>query len=284
MNPLVSVVIPAYNSAAYIGETLESLIRQSFKDWESIVINDCSDDQTVAVVERFRDQRIRLVNFSSRRIVAASRNEGIRRSKGKYVAFLDSDDLWTPDKLADQVRAMESDPGLVLIYSVAKLFGHTSPLSCDYGITPRPSAAALDRQTLLRKNVICCSSVLARVALVREVGGFDEDPVLRAVEDYDLWLRMADRGILGFLPTIHVLYRIHPAGISRDPDAMADKVRYLLHKHGYTPSCHQFREERGLVYRVGRAIVIKVMMLSLSFSTVVHKLLGRPIAARRSRA
>src|SRR3989304_1110083 len=98
--PLVTVVIPTYNHAHFLREALQSVRAQSFSEWEAVVVNNYSEDDTIAVVESFADPRIRLENFRNNGIIAASRNRGIALARGKYLAFLDSDDLWLPEKLA----------------------------------------------------------------------------------------------------------------------------------------------------------------------------------------
>ena len=98
-NPIVSVVIPTYNHANFLRSALDSIIAQSFDDWEAIVVNNYSDDDTIEVVESYQDVRIHLVNFSNQGVIAAARNHGLSLSKGSYIAFLDSDDIWYSEKL-----------------------------------------------------------------------------------------------------------------------------------------------------------------------------------------
>ena len=97
--PTVCVIVPTYNHAPLLKKALESLIAQTFTDWEVVVINNFSGDDTIQIVESFNDSRIRITNFRNSGVIAASRNEGLRLAKGKYIAFLDSDDLWYPNKL-----------------------------------------------------------------------------------------------------------------------------------------------------------------------------------------
>ena len=99
MKPVYSVIIPTYNPGHLIGRCLSSVIAQTFQAWEAIVVNNYSQDNTIEVVEGFRDERVRLFNFSNKGVIAASRNEGIRQAGGDFIAFLDSDDWWYPKKL-----------------------------------------------------------------------------------------------------------------------------------------------------------------------------------------
>ena len=105
--PLVSVVIPTFNHAPLLKRALDSVVAQTYSDWEAIVVNNFSTDETIDVVNSFKDDRIKLVNFKNNGIIAASRNQGIKLAQGKFVAFLDSDDNWYPKKLEKCVdRAM----------------------------------------------------------------------------------------------------------------------------------------------------------------------------------
>ena len=97
--PEVSIIIPTYNKGEYIGKCLQSVIDQTFTDWEAIIVNNFSEDNTVDIVKGFNEPRFHLINFKNHGVIAASRNRGIRSAKGKYIAFLDSDDWWYPKKL-----------------------------------------------------------------------------------------------------------------------------------------------------------------------------------------
>src|SRR3990167_9298210 len=110
---LISVVIPTYNHAKYLHIALESVIKQSFSNWEVIVVNNYSEDNTIDVVEAFQDQRIHLVNFRNHGVIGASRNEGLRHAHGEFVAFLDSDDIWYPEKLSHCLAVLHEGYDLV---------------------------------------------------------------------------------------------------------------------------------------------------------------------------
>jgi glycosyltransferase involved in cell wall biosynthesis len=205
--PLVTVIVPTYNRADLIGETLESIAAQTFTDWECLVIDDGSTDDTRAVVEGFsaREPRFRYV-WQENASAASARNHGIRLARGKYIAFVDSDDLFTPDRLEWQVKAAEADPELVLVY------GHTYNFRTgqeDKGrlyladLPSRPTGWAFE-------DLICCSSIyapLVRTETIRELGGFDTS--LPSAEDWDMWIRLSKRGKLLFEPRIALRYRIH---------------------------------------------------------------------------
>lgn len=235
-NPLVSVVVGAFNAGPFIESTLRSVLNQEYSNLEVLVIDDRSTDDTCARVTDIArmDSRVRLfaqpVNSGR---PAVPRNQGIKEARGELVAFLDADDLWTRWKLLDQVRAMAANPDLVLVYSMFESIGDVTRLSTQYGVKPLPFQPALTRTSLERDNAVTCSSALSRLPVVRELGGFDEDPRLSAVEDYDLWLRLSGRGPIGFIPRIHGFYRVHASGISRTVHS-SSLVPYLFEKRAIT--------------------------------------------------
>jgi glycosyltransferase involved in cell wall biosynthesis len=209
--PLVSVVIPTYNHARFLRQALESVRAQTYPQWEAIVVNNHSEDDTVDVVNAFSDSRIRLINFHNQGIIASSRNEGIRQAAGIYVAFLDSDDIWYPEKLVCCVKRLESGCDLVCHGEVwAKENGLTREMS--YG----PTSRAQYRPLLYRGNCISTSATVVRKSLLDRLGGFAETPDFVTAEDYDLWLRIARvTRHLCFIPEMLGEFRIHGGNASK---------------------------------------------------------------------
>ncbi|MBU4140009.1 MAG: glycosyltransferase, partial [Euryarchaeota archaeon] len=119
MQPTVSVIIPTFNRANYLKNSVQSVLSQTIKDLEIIVINNYSTDNTLEVISAFNDERIKIINFKNGGVIARSRNQGMLQSSGKYISFLDDDDLWSPDKLEIQIKYMEAHPIYGLVYSNA---------------------------------------------------------------------------------------------------------------------------------------------------------------------
>jgi len=206
----VSVVVPTYNHARFIGDALRSVVRQSFNDWEAIVINNFSSDDTVDVVRAVDDPRIRLINFANHGIIAAGRNEGIRRAVGKYVAFLDSDDCWHEAKLDRCVATLDAGADLVC-HAERWTGGGRSERVVQYG----PTAMAEYRRLLLRHNCISTSATVIRQSVLAHVGAFDARPEFVTAEDYDLWLRVSRAGYdIRFLNEVLGEYRRHEGNAS----------------------------------------------------------------------
>lgn len=206
-DPLVSVIIPTYNHAQFLREALQSVCDQTFTDWEAIVVNNYSEDDTVSVVASFGDERIRLENFHNNGIIAASRNRGISLARGRYLAFLDSDDIWFPEKLAACVQRLGND-GCDLVCHGLHWFGDRRERDVFYG----PASAATFEGLLYKGNCIATSATVVCRDAVEAVGGFSEDENIQTAEDYHLWLKLAQAGIEAvFIDQILGRYRFHDA-------------------------------------------------------------------------
>lgn len=185
--PVVSVIIPAYNLAPYLPETLASLFAQTRRDFEAIVINDGSTDNTDEVLAPLLD-RIIYIKQPNRGVMAA-RNAGLQRARGRYIALLDGDDLWLPRMLEVLIGMLEADPGLSAVYPNAYFF--CSPQfdgKLYQDIFPVSVPITFDR--VLRRECYIFGHVVFRRAVLDEVGGYDESLQGQGAEDLDLWLRM----------------------------------------------------------------------------------------------
>ncbi|MFM7761952.1 MAG: glycosyltransferase, partial [Acidimicrobiaceae bacterium] len=184
--PIVSVVIPTFNHALLLKRALNSVVAQTYSNWEAIVINNFSTDETIDVVNSFKDDRIKLVNFKNNGIIAASRNQGIKLAQGKFVAFLDSDDNWYPKKLEKCVdHAMLG--ATFVCHGEMWINSDLSTRAVMYGPVSRADYQSL----LFRGNCISTSTTFIETELLRSVNGFDESTEIVTAEDYDLWIRLA---------------------------------------------------------------------------------------------
>jgi teichuronic acid biosynthesis glycosyltransferase TuaG len=221
MQPKVSVIIPTYNSAAFIAGTLESVRRQTFDSWEVIVADDCSTDNTRTIVEEFvrTDGRIRLLKLpeNSGR-PAVPRNLAIREARGQYIALLDSDDLWHPEKLALQIEAMQNNDADFCSTRIKRFKNQVElhDITCEKLTGTTIDLTLLSHERLLRKNTICNSSVVVARGLALEVP-FIEDIRYKAIEDFHCWLMMHQHrnmtSIVLELPL--TFYRLAESSISR---------------------------------------------------------------------
>jgi len=222
----ISVVIPAYNVAAYIGEALDSVFAQSLTDFEAIVINDGSPDtpDLELAMAPFKERIVYLKQEN--RGAAAARNAGLRRALGDYVAFLDADDVWAPTYLKEQLAFLESG-GFDFVYCDAMLTGNSPLVGRTYmDTTPSNGPVTAESLLALRCNVIT-SGVLVKRIQVAEVGMFDE--AIRRGHDFDLWLRLAKRGAkISYQKKVLLTHRILESGLTGDGVSQQERALSVL--------------------------------------------------------
>lgn len=229
---LVSVIIPAFNAAGTIIRAIDSVRAQGIAALEIIVVDDGSSDGTAEVVgKNIRPgEQIRLQRMPKNSGVSAARNMGISLARGTFLAFLDADDIWLPDKLRKQIDAMEQDCAITLVSCNSRLLSETG-VPLKEGHTNRPPVEGDDAwKTLLIYNFIPTPTVLTRCNLVRELGGFDES--LAVGEDLDLWIKLALRGKVVVLRDILTNYYDSAGSLmKRHGDRTLDIVVPMLERH-----------------------------------------------------
>lgn len=198
-DPVVSIVMPSYNHEEYVAEAIGSVIDQTFGDWELVVTDDGSTDDTVRVIEAFDDPRIRLHALERNRGTCAAMNDAIGRAQGRYIAVLNSDDAFLPHKLETQLAYLEDHPDRAAVFSRAEFIdANSEPLApgSHYYMAlfdhPCPGRHALLRAFFIDGNRLCHPSVLIRAQVHRDVGRYD--PRLAQLHDLDMWVRMLLRG------------------------------------------------------------------------------------------
>jgi glycosyltransferase involved in cell wall biosynthesis len=225
--PLVSVVIPTYNSAQYLPETIESILSQSWQDFEIIIVDDGSTDNTQGVVGAFNSNKIRYIGQENSGGPSRPRNVGVHHARGKYISLFDSDDLMSANKLAEAVAFLErySDLGLLFAnFEVCNERGDSFPGTFldelqNFGDLPKKQVgekwfiieSAVAYENLLCQNFIGTSGVVIPRAVFLSVGGFEES--IAGPEDRDMWLRISRRYRLGYLDVVGHRYRRRETGI-----------------------------------------------------------------------
>ena len=221
-----SVIIPTYNRADMVGSAVQSVLAQTLSDWELIVVDDGSQDNTRDVIAQFKDSRIRYIYQDNQKLPGA-RNTGIRASTGEYVAFLDSDDLFLPEKIQLQVKALDHNPEVGLIASGwTEVDAQRNPLR-----TRRPWLLnqGLAIQDWLYNCPFAPSAVLVRRDWLMWVGLFDAQQYY--VEDWDLWLRLSYAGCrMAWEPTVVYLQTIHESNMVRNAAQMSAGLFRLFDK------------------------------------------------------
>jgi glycosyltransferase involved in cell wall biosynthesis len=200
--PAISVVIPTYNGEKTIKETLDSIINQTFRDLEIIIINDGSQDSTLKAIANIQDPRIMVFSYPNAG-VSVSRNRGIERAKGEYISFIDDDDLWTAEKLESQLKLLQENPDAAVAYSWTDWIDEKSQLIGE-GVHLTITGDVYSK-LLLVDFIGSGSNVLIRKQALIEVGGFDDSLV--HAEDWDLWLKLAKRYHFVAVPSPQILYR-----------------------------------------------------------------------------
>lgn len=247
--PRVSVVIPAFNRGDLLIEALESVLAQSYRDYEIIVVDDGSTDQTARLIEPYLDRLTYL--WQPNQGVAHARNTGILKARGELICFLDSDDLWTPGKISSQVRFADEHPNYGLVAAEIAAFDAQG----DYAHRAKASLYRIRNgfvlEHLLFSNWIQTSTVMVRRECLEKVGLFDED-VGQFGEDWLLWMRVAAEFPVYFLPEPLVRYRIHPQSLmSHQPEAQYESLMLILDKLRELP---KFRDRQHLIERAGYRI------------------------------
>lgn len=223
--PKVSVIIPAYNAMRYLPKTLDSVLQQTFSDFEVLIINDGSSDTIIEWGAKITDTRVQLTTQSNQG-VSAARNAGITMMQGEYIAFLDADDLWESTHLEKQVSYLNNHPAIGVVYTWTQLIDE-----CDRA-TGRLFASQAEGtiwQELLENDVISTgSSAMVRRCCLDSVGGFDTE--LAHAEDLELWLRIAQRYQIGVIKEPLTMYRQHPDNTTKNREKMLYGLRMVFEK------------------------------------------------------
>jgi glycosyltransferase involved in cell wall biosynthesis len=225
--PAVSVVVPTHNRRELLLRALRSVLRQQGCRFEVIVVDDGCQDGTSNAIERIGDSRIRVLRNEQAIGVASARNAGVSAARSSWIALLDDDDLWSPDKLARQLAAVENSgrawvyAGSVEIDASGALMGGEPPLPPEELVRELP-----------QRNVMPAgsSNVMFRASMFHQVGRFD--PRLRLMADWDLWLRFSRAGLPACVFEPLVAYRMHGGQATVDPKGMLAEGRLLAERHG----------------------------------------------------
>jgi len=256
--PQVSVIIPSYNHARYLPEAISSVLAQTFTDWEAIIVDDGSTDNTAEVVAQFTDPRIRYIHQENRGLSGA-RNTGIRAAQGDYLAFLDADDEWEPTFLQRCLDALASNGALAGVYTLARFMDETGKVLPRFN-SEAPSGGAF-RERILQGGCFPVHAALVRADVVRAVGLFDTR--LTSVEDWDLWLRISERYPMRGIAEPLVRYRVYPGSMSTNAARMHANRMAVLAKHFGPPEGEPatWSEEKRRAYGFGyRASAIGYLM------------------------
>ena len=243
--PLISIIIPVYNGEKTIQKTIESVLQQTFKDFEIILINDGSQDSTLDVINNIKDERLRVFSYPNAG-VSTSRNRGLALARGEFISFLDADDLWTPDKLETQLKALQNNSQAAVAYSWSDWIDESGQFLRSGGhITVN---GKVFEHLLVRDFIESGSNPLIRRQALDEVGEFE--PSVTPAEDWDMWLRLAARYHYTTVPKVQILYRIAANSVSSNVVKMEEgSLQVLERAYANAPASIQHLKQVSLANR-----------------------------------
>jgi glycosyltransferase involved in cell wall biosynthesis len=230
--PRVSVLMTTRNGARTIGESIASILAQTFEDFELVVVDDASDDTTAALLAAIADPRLRVLTNEHRLGVVGARNAGFALCRGTYLAALDHDDLAAPERLARQVALLDAAPEVVLAGTRIREL-HPDGRAIEDGFR-RPETTAAMRWHLHLRNPFTYSSVMVRTDAIRRVGGFVRECALYA-DDFDLYHRLARAGEIAMLPDLLCTYRLHAGNVTHTIKTEMDANAAAILGRAYAP-------------------------------------------------
>ena len=283
----VSVIIPVYAAEKYIAATVKSVLEQKYKKFELLLVDDGSPDKSVEICQQFTDTRIKIIRQVNRG-VAAARNNGIRHAQGEYIAFLDADDLWLPEKLEKHVNHLERAPAVGVSFSYSAFIDEVgNPL----GLYNATEYEVVTPSSILCRNPIGNGSclvirreVLEAIRFQDNLYGtvedfyFDDDRRLRTSEDAECWLRISLQSDWQFeaLPEVLTLYRLHPGGNTTNLRQKIESWETLLEKaRSYAPELIAQWEKPAMAYELRylarRAVTMKAGPIAVE---LIHRALA----------
>jgi glycosyltransferase involved in cell wall biosynthesis len=233
----VGVIIPAFNAARTLPAALESVASQTFDDWQILLVDDGSTDNTAEVVAPFLDRfgAKMLYIVQENRGLPAARNAAIRASTAEFLALLDADDVWLPCRLAESVKVLRERPQAGLAYGGITTIDQEGQLGKTFVGNRRSAEGRIAPRIYMRQVDLPCPTLTFRKKCLDEVGLFDE--TMRATEDRDLCLRIALRYEVAFVPRVIAYYRVSPSSMTTDPERMLQAQMQFIEKNYGAPGC-----------------------------------------------
>lgn len=208
--PIVSIILPVYNGAKYVKLAIESVLQQSFSDFELIIINDGSTDGSLEIIKSFKDSRIKIVDQENKGLIKTL-NEGIALSRAEYIARIDADDIWSsPEKLIKQIEYIRKNTTCAVVGTYSKVIDENGK---EISNLEYPKTDQEIRSKILTKNCFIHPSVIFNKEVCIKAGGFNEQE--KYIEDYGLWLRMGQFGTFANIPEYLMSYRLHSESVTQ---------------------------------------------------------------------
>lgn len=270
--PQVTVLMPVYNSSLYIKEAIDSILNQTFRNFEFIIIDDSSTDNSVAIIKSYQDSRIHLIEKPANTGYTNSLNLGLKLAKGKYIARMDSDDISLPDRVSKQVAFMDHHPEVGVCGTWIETFGSTS------GVRKYKTCHEQIKIDLLFRSAFAHPSIMIRKAVLDQ-WNIDYKAESEPAEDYELWVRLSEHCKLANIPEVLLKYRVHDKQVtsqfSKKQSYIDQQIKLLqVEKLGI----ESFQDEEGFMWQFltdsfqkNSHLVCKVHRLSIEFITANQK-------------
>jgi glycosyltransferase involved in cell wall biosynthesis len=245
VQPLVTIVIPTYNRSLLIQDTIASVLAQTYSNWELIIVDDGSTDSTVDMIRSIKDKRVRIMGFPHCGNIAMLRNIGVKSGLGQWIAFLDSDDTWVPQKLELQLAALQKDTKQ-WCYGGFELMNETGTAIPSKSGTYHPFSGWILPKVITYEASVTICSIMLRRSLFDEIGGFNSDAGLFCREDYEFVLRLAMHAEALALASVLVCVRDHPG---RTTNTFTNGPERTANVYGFFYRCCNDNNIKKLVHR-----------------------------------
>jgi glycosyltransferase involved in cell wall biosynthesis len=262
-SPLVSVILPAYNSERFLHKAIESILNQAYRNFELLLINDGSTDSTRQIMQSFSDERIRIIDNHGNKGLVYSFNTGIEQAKGKYIARMDADDISYPERFAVQVDWLERNPSTSIVAAYIEFIDEEDKPAGTWPLDRKVITYKEIRHMLPRENCIAHPTVMGRADVFRQ---FMYMPYQKT-EDYDLWLRIATAGlVIEKIPQVLLKYRVHQSSYTSSKLRKRNNPSWQVFMGKYRFVIHEIK--KGKI----NSFIIKTMLWSVrDFITAVWK-------------
>lgn len=236
--PLISILMPAYNSERFISEAIDSMLNQTFKDFEFLIIDDASTDKTRNIIRNYqkRDKRIRVITNKKNLKIAATLNIGINKAKSEIIARMDPDDISHPDRLFIQYQFLKSHPKVAIVGANIQIIGNGNKLLCK---REYPTASVKLKRIMFRYSPFAHPAIMFRKKVFEEFGGYDE--TMAVCEDIDLWFKIGGKYEFANIPKTLLTYRLVPSSGThsnlKTVEIIGFKIKFkAFYEYGYIPS------------------------------------------------
>lgn len=265
--PVISVILPVYNTEAYVREAVQSILNQTYTQFELIIINDASTDGTLQVLQSFNDSRIKVITNQTNEKVVRCLNKGLDLARGQYIARMDADDIAMPQRFEKQLNAFGNDPSLDVCATWAKAFQNE-----EHGFIPHPDHDDL-KASLLFHNVIIHPTVMFRKKTFDKYQVRYEETFTNA-EDYGLWTAVIDKMRFAVVPQVLLMYRIHGNNVSVHHSKNWDEIKrmnYMVYK-SFLSRLHLHFSEQQLNLHLVLGFNLPVRLKATDVKIILHNL------------